>query len=203
MAPPSVSSNAIPRLVMKEDNVPTMRPPCAADRAARGRAAIGRQAARERAVAGDECVLESRRSGMISRAHADIRQSLEQRRSQLTDELRARLERMRAEGPQTALAEPLSEVENAELNVTMVEMLTGALHAVESALDRLDAGTYGWCQECGGRIRDGRLRAMPFAVRCRDCETERERSAATGLRTVRDSLSPRASQRDRLQDVTS
>lgn len=41
---------------------------------------------------------------------------------------------------------------------------------IEEALDRLDAGQYGRCRECGDAIADARLRALPFAVRCVACE---------------------------------
>jgi DnaK suppressor protein len=139
---------------------------------------------------------------MIAPTLDGVRQVLQERRTRLTDELEARRARMRALGPQTAAAEPLTEIEDAELNVTMVEMLTEALHAVDSALGRLDRGTYGWCQACGGRIREARLRAMPFAVRCHDCETAREARIAARRRTVRNSLSPHATTRDRLMDVS-
>jgi len=51
-------------------------------------------------------------------------------------------------------------------------------------LRRLEEGTYGRCFECGEEIAEKRLRALSFAVRCKDCEEirelakQRERSAA-------------------------
>ena len=44
----------------------------------------------------------------------------------------------------------------------------------EEALRRLEEGTYGYCFECGEEISEKRLRALPFAVRCKDCEEARE-----------------------------
>lgn len=43
------------------------------------------------------------------------------------------------------------------------------LAAVESALRRVDDGTYGVCEVCGGPIGDGRLDALPAATRCVRC----------------------------------
>ena len=43
------------------------------------------------------------------------------------------------------------------------------LDRVEAALARLDAGNYGVCEECGKKISDQRLEAMPQAGRCIDC----------------------------------
>jgi RNA polymerase-binding transcription factor DksA len=33
---------------------------------------------------------------------------------------------------------------------------------------------YGDCSECGEEIVEARLRALPFAVRCKDCEEAHE-----------------------------
>lgn len=48
------------------------------------------------------------------------------------------------------------------------------LKAIEEALRRIDEGIYGICEECGSEIPIGRLKAMPFAVRCVDCQERRE-----------------------------
>jgi DnaK suppressor protein len=40
---------------------------------------------------------------------------------------------------------------------------------VERALAKLDEGTYGVCDVCGGPIGAERLEAIPWAVRCVDC----------------------------------
>jgi DnaK suppressor protein len=53
-------------------------------------------------------------------------------------------------------------------------MKSETLNKVDAALRRLDDGTYGDCYECGEEIAEARLRALPFAVRCKDCEEARE-----------------------------
>ena len=45
---------------------------------------------------------------------------------------------------------------------------------ITAALERLEEGTYGYCYECGEEIAGRRLRALPFAERCRDCEETHE-----------------------------
>ena len=45
---------------------------------------------------------------------------------------------------------------------------------IEEALTRLEEGTFGNCFECGDEISERRLRALPFAARCKDCEEARE-----------------------------
>ena len=43
-----------------------------------------------------------------------------------------------------------------------------------TTLRRIGEGTYGECFDCGEGIPAARLRALPFAVRCKDCEEARE-----------------------------
>ena len=47
--------------------------------------------------------------------------------------------------------------------------LTTTLEEVEAALGRLDEGTYGICERCGGAIAGDRLDAMPMARLCMTC----------------------------------
>ena len=46
---------------------------------------------------------------------------------------------------------------------------------VERALGRLDAGTYGRCEECGNPIPKARLQAFPRATLCVTCKQREER----------------------------
>jgi DnaK suppressor protein len=38
--------------------------------------------------------------------------------------------------------------------------------------------TYGMCEDCNEEINTERLRVMPFAIRCRDCQEIREEAEA-------------------------
>lgn len=48
----------------------------------------------------------------------------------------------------------------------------------EHALARLDEGTYGWCEGCGGPIPVERLEIFPSATSCVACKQSRERRIA-------------------------
>lgn len=58
-------------------------------------------------------------------------------------------------------------------NVAVVSALEAEavqeLAAIEAALRRLEAGTYGLCVSCGENIGEGRLRARPAATECVEC----------------------------------
>jgi RNA polymerase-binding transcription factor len=47
--------------------------------------------------------------------------------------------------------------------------------AIDAALARIDAGTYGICVNCGSQIAPERLEAMPWATLCIDCKRKEER----------------------------
>ena len=61
-----------------------------------------------------------------------------------------------------------------DIEFTLIQMKAETLHKINEALARLEEGTYGHCFECGDEIAQSRLRALPFAVRCKDCEEARE-----------------------------
>jgi len=48
------------------------------------------------------------------------------------------------------------------------------LYQVERALFRMEEGTYGVCRECGKRIDDARLKAIPYTRLCIDCATRHQ-----------------------------
>lgn len=49
-----------------------------------------------------------------------------------------------------------------------------SIRKIELALKRLDEGSYGYCEECGEEIIMERLKVIPFALLCRDCQETRE-----------------------------
>lgn len=64
-----------------------------------------------------------------------------------------------------------ARVDDAEFRRDLTE-----LAEVEAALQRLDGGRFGWCQDCGEAIAAERLAAQPWAARCLACQTRHERS---------------------------
>src|SRR5208283_531451 len=52
-----------------------------------------------------------------------------------------------------------------------------SIRKIELALRRLDEGSYGYCEECGEEISMERLKVIPFALLCRDCQETKEQQA--------------------------
>ena len=48
------------------------------------------------------------------------------------------------------------------------------LQLVEDALDRIERGTFGVCQECGRAVEEKRLKAIPWAQLCLECQEAKE-----------------------------
>jgi len=56
-----------------------------------------------------------------------------------------------------------------EVNLTLLGNQEWLLDECNAALARIDAGTYGLCEECHRSISHGRLRAFPYARHCIAC----------------------------------
>jgi RNA polymerase-binding transcription factor DksA len=64
-----------------------------------------------------------------------------------------------------------------EIAVGMLQNEHDLLLAITAALDRMDAGTFGRCEQCGKDIPEQRLDAVPYARFCVKCQQQLE---ATG-----------------------
>jgi DnaK suppressor protein len=106
---------------------------------------------------------------------ADVRRALEAERRELEGQL-AEL----TAAPRDPLAsvsfgkrvgEGTSQAVERIAQVSAAKSLDAKLRDVERALEKLDDGTYGSCDRCGGPIGRERLEAVPWAVRCVRCAT--------------------------------
>jgi len=115
-----------------------------------------------------------------SSRYAELKKMLEDRRRELVAEIGNKKRECREEGQRGVM--DASERAEAELQDHVRRQLTGmrseTLQKFDVALQRLHEGTYGDCFECGEEISQARLRALPFAIRCRECEEARETAEA-------------------------
>ena len=122
-------------------------------------------------------------SEMAQTRYAELKQILEERRREILSEVQEKMRDVRSEGPSSEGQGVLDAAETSEADIqddiefALIQMKSETLKRIEEALARLDEGTFGYCFECGDEISERRLRALPFAVRCKDCEEAREIAA--------------------------
>ena len=118
---------------------------------------------------------------MARSRYAELKQMLDGRRREIQAEVQGKMRDVREEGTWGGkLNEVLDAVESSEADIqediefALIQMKSETLNKINDALVRLEHGNYGYCFDCDEEIAQKRLRALPFAVRCKDCEEARE-----------------------------
>ena len=106
-----------------------------------------------------------------------LRKSLEDMRRELLDEMRVQIERAREKDHMGDLGDYATADMAAEYAHLFGERLRRRLQMIEDALDGIENGDYGICEECEEPINEKRLQLMPFALFCVRCQSELERQA--------------------------
>ena len=101
-----------------------------------------------------------------------VRRALTIRRRELDAEL-ARLTEPPAEGASVAFGKRVGDgtseaVERLSTTAT-ARSIAASIADIDQALEKVEAGTYGVCDECGAPIGETRLEALPAASRCVTC----------------------------------
>jgi DnaK suppressor protein len=104
---------------------------------------------------------------------------LEDRQTEIQAKLRSLREALPAESIDVKDAEEHSVEDFVRgMDFALMEMESETLRSIDEAMFRLEQGTYGICEECDERISDARLKALPFALLCRDCQENQEERRA-------------------------
>lgn len=123
---------------------------------------------------------KERQQKMNPERYAELRRILEERRREILSAVQEKIRDVRSEGTGTNVQGVLDAAETSGVDIqediefALIQMKAETLNKIEEALKRHEDGSYGYCFECGEEISERRLRALPFAVRCKDCEEARE-----------------------------
>lgn len=101
-------------------------------------------------------------------AYETLKQELEERLATL----RARLSSIKSDVTQAHSgdsAEQAQERENDEVVDAIGNETSLSIRVIQAALERIDNGTYGACEQCGEAIGEARLKVIPEATRCVSC----------------------------------
>ncbi len=111
-----------------------------------------------------------------------LEQFLRLRRAELTERVRALMDAASGteERANADHSDRASATYRTEMHAAQLDRLAHQVAEMDSALGRLIRRDYGWCDDCGSFIGLARLEALPFARRCRPCqsraETDRDRA---------------------------
>jgi DnaK suppressor protein len=104
-----------------------------------------------------------------------VRESLERKQAELT-----RVLQMRDGIAIEKSADQMDEIQYAserELAIRNVDRESELLRQVKAALRRVHDGSFGTCNECESEISPKRLAALPWALRCIQCQDAADREA--------------------------
>ena len=91
----------------------------------------------------------------------------------LPDKLTTLFNAGRAEGRPGDFSDRANEEARMAFEAHLRQSKSRLLRAIEEALIRIEHGKFGICQACQRPIAEPRLKAVPWARRCRDCKEHR------------------------------
>lgn len=124
--------------------------------------------------------------GIAPAVHKHRNEALRDLLVRLRDETYMRVKEFRRDQNEEAEPTPADDIDQArstsdvETHAALIERAEDRLRLLDQALARLDNGTYGICAECGEEIPLERLKALPFAVYCVDCQEKLNRTRRWG-----------------------
>jgi DnaK suppressor protein len=105
--------------------------------------------------------------------HEELRTMLEGRRVAGQNEMQGRMRTIRGDGATSVDRRVPDDLEGAiqeDIDLALLQINAEIVDKITDALARLEAHSYGACNECGEDIAEKRLRALPFAARCKTCQ---------------------------------
>lgn len=122
----------------------------------------------------------TRKKSIVDRERYEVLKAmLEDRRREIQEKLRSLRESLPAEMAEVKDAEEQSVDDFIqEVDFALMEMKSETLRKIDEAVQRLEVGSYGTCAECGAEIAEARLKALPFAEFCRECQEREENRIA-------------------------
>ena len=106
-----------------------------------------------------------------------IKDMLVKMRGELVQEIGRRTKATTEAGAQDIgdILDSVSEERTRELDMILTDREKRKLHQIDEALDRIEENTYGLCEDCGVKIPKARLKVLPFAKFCVECQEKNER----------------------------
>jgi DnaK suppressor protein len=108
-------------------------------------------------------------------SHETLRDQLGDQRARLLEEIKQfRIAGRENLGYGNHQADDATDAFEQAKELSLLQNSERLLAQVEAALARFERGTYGVCEQCGESIDPARLKALPYATLCMDCQQHSE-----------------------------
>jgi len=120
-------------------------------------------------------------------SHVSRRESLRSMLIEMRDQELARLEELARTETRTDALLTADDLDNArsqedlDLHISLIDLAESRLNSAMDTIERLERNQFGVCSECGDEISFERLRAVPMAARCVDCQQKFELSTQSRM----------------------
>ncbi len=132
------------------------------------------------AEAGGSKPARTRRSHLDAEFLATMRSALVAQRERLLNVVKStRAQMAEKNNALPDVSDQAAEGYGDELAVGLIAIEAAQLEDIEAAIERIDNGTYGVCEDTGRAIPKKRLEVLPFVRRCLEAEQAREHRART------------------------
>jgi DnaK suppressor protein len=117
---------------------------------------------------------------------AGRRAALREMLTRLRDEVYVRVKELRTDQEQESEPNPGDSMEQArasadiETHASLIGLAEQKLKLFDEAIECVQRGAYGICADCGDDIAVERLKAVPFALYCLNCQAKRPTGAPPG-----------------------
>lgn len=121
---------------------------------------------------------------MTKQERQELKDMLEEKRDELRREVKEKRRSIASVGTMGEIrrigdfADDANMATEQEIELALLEMKAKIVEVYDQALARLEKDKYGYCSACGEPIAFKRLKALPFAIRCKDCEEADENESA-------------------------
>lgn len=110
-----------------------------------------------------------------SKDKEDLKGNLLAIRESLTGQMAALKDESLAREPADNTVEDGTDAFERQVSLNLVSSEHDEVVAIDDALQRLEEGTYGVCEECHSPIEKARIKALPFVRMCVKCQAESEK----------------------------
>jgi len=108
-------------------------------------------------------------------SHEMLKQRLEDQRARLIEEIKQfRITGRDNLGYGNHQADDATDAFEQAKELSLLQNAERVLAQVEAALARFEQGKYGLCEQCGDHIDPARLKALPYATLCMNCQQHAE-----------------------------